>query len=80
MDNIEKLKNIGICIAKAERVVAVREAQKAELEKVLKENGFDSVEDLESAIEGMNEVIAEEEERLTAKVDELNQRVMALNA
>ena len=44
MDNIEKLKNIGICIAKAEKVVAVREAQKAELEKVLKENGFDSVE------------------------------------
>ncbi|MBQ5839105.1 MAG: hypothetical protein IIW42_03630 [Bacteroidaceae bacterium] len=54
------------------------EAQKKELDAVLEENGFNSVEELESAIEGMSTVIAEEEERLTAKVDELQSRISAL--
>ena len=78
MDNIEKLKHIGMAIHKCENAVAVMEAQKKELDAVLEENGFNSVEELESAIEGMSTVIAEEEERLTAKVDELQSRISAL--
>lgn len=78
MDNIEKLKHIGMAIQKCENAVAVMEAQKKELDAVLEENGFNSVEELESAIEGMSSVIAEEEERLTAKVDELQSRISAL--
>lgn len=78
MDNIEKLKHIGAAIQKCENAVAVMEAQKKELDAVLEENGFNSVEELESAIEGMSTVITEEEERLTAKVDELQSRISAL--
>lgn len=75
MDIVTTFKNIGNAISRCEKMVAVLEAQKKELDNELKANGFTSVEELKSAIDGMEEVIEDEQEKIVAKLDELSKRL-----
>lgn len=78
MDNATRLQKISKAIDDAEKVVAVMESQKKELDETLKNYGFDSVEDLESAISGLGNMVEEESDRLTAKLDDLEMKLMGI--
>lgn len=80
MDNTSRIQKISKAVDDAEKVVAVMESQKRELDETLKSYGFDSVEDLESAITGLQELIAEEEERLTDKLNILETKLREINS
>lgn len=79
MDDSARLQKLAKVIADAEKVVAVMESQKKELDETLKSYGFDSVEDLESAISGLGNMIEEESDRLTAKLDDLEMKLAEIN-
>lgn len=80
MDNTSRLQKISKAVDDAEKVVAVMESQKRELDETLKTYGFSSVEELESAISGLHELIAEEEERLTDKLNILETKLREINS
>lgn len=79
MDDTARLQKLAKVIADAEKVVAVMESQKKELDETLKSYGFDSVEDLESAISGLGNMIEEESDKLTAKLDDLEMKLVEIN-
>ena len=79
MDDSARLQKLAKVIADAEKVVAVMESQKKELDETLKSYGFDSVEDLESAISGLGNMIEEESDRLTTKLDDLEMKLVEIN-
>lgn len=79
MDDNARLQKLAKVIADAEKVVAVMESQKKELDETLKSYGFDSVEDLESAISGLGNMIEEESDRLTTKLDDLEMKLVEIN-
>lgn len=79
MDDSARLQKLAKVIADAEKVVAVMESQKKELDETLKSYGFDSVEDLESAISGLGNMIEEESDKLTAKLDDLEMKLAEIN-
>ena len=79
MDDNARLQKLAKVIADAEKVVAVMESQKKELDETLKSYVFDSVEDLESAISGLGNMIEEESDRLTAKLDDLEMKLVEIN-
>ena len=79
MDNTSRIQKISKAVDDAEKVVAVMESQKRELDETLKSYGFDSVEDLESAISGLGNMIEEESDRLTAKLDDLEMKLVEIN-
>lgn len=79
MDNATRLQKISKAIDDAEKVVAVMESQKKELDETLKSYGFDSVEDLESAISGLGNMVEEESDKLTAKLDDLEMKLVEIN-
>lgn len=79
MDNATRLQKISKAIDDAEKVVAVMESQKKELDETLKTYGFSSVEELESAITGMHDLIEEEEDRLSNKLDNLESKLREIN-
>ena len=76
MDNTSRLQKISKAVDDAEKVVAVMES----LDETLKTYGFSSVEELESAISGLHELIAEEEERLTDKLNILETKLREINS
>ena len=79
MDNATRLQKISKAVDDAEKVVAVMESQKKELDETLKTYGFSSVEELESAITGLHELIEEEEERLSDKLNLLESKLREIN-
>lgn len=79
MDNATRLQKISKAVDDAEKVVAVMESQKKELDETLKTYGFYSVEELESAITGLHELIEEEEERLSDKLNLLESKLREIN-
>ena len=79
MDNATRLQKISKAVDDAEKVVAVMESQKKELDETLKTYGFSSVEELESAIIGLHELIEEEEERLSDKLNTLESKLREIN-
>ena len=79
MDNATRLQKISKAVDDAEKVVAVMESQKKELDETLKTYGFSSVEELESAITGLHELIEEEEERLSDKLNILESKLREIN-
>lgn len=79
MDNATRLQKISKAVDDAEKVVAVMESQKKELDETLKTYGFSSVEELESAITGLHELIEEEEERLSDKLNSLESKLREIN-
>ena len=79
MDNASRLQKISKAVDDAEKVVAVMESQKKELDETLKTYGFSSVEELESAIIGLHELIEEEEERLSDKLNTLESKLREIN-
>ena len=79
MDDNARLQKLAKVIADAEKVVAVMESQKKELDETLKSYGFDSVEDLESAISGLGNMVEEESDKLTAKLDDLEMKLVEIN-
>lgn len=79
MDNATRLQKISKAVDDAEKVVAVMESQKKELDETLKTYGFSSVEELESAITGLHELIEEEEERLSDKLNTLESKLREIN-
>lgn len=79
MDNMSRLQKISKAVDDAEKVVAVMESQKRELDETLKTYGFSSVEELESAITGLHDLIEEEEDRLTNKLDILETKLREIN-
>ena len=79
MDDNVRLQKLAKVIADAEKVVAVMESQKKELDETLKSYGFDSVEDLESAISGLGNMVEEESDKLTAKLDDLEMKLVEIN-
>lgn len=79
MDNATRLQRISKAVDDAEKVVAVMESQKKELDETLKTYGFSSVEELESAITGLHELIEEEEERLSDKLNTLESKLREIN-
>lgn len=79
MDNASRLQKISKAVDDAEKVVAVMESQKKELDETLKTYGFSSVEELESAITGLHELIEEEEERLSDKLNSLESKLREIN-
>lgn len=79
MDNATRLQKISKAVDDAEKVVAIMESQKKELDETLKTYGFSSVEELESAITGLHELIEEEEERLSDKLNSLESKLREIN-
>lgn len=79
MDNASRLQKISKAVDDAEKVVAVMESQKKELDETLKTYGFSSVEELESAITGLHELIEEEEDRLSDKLNSLESKLREIN-
>lgn len=79
MDNMSRLQKISKAVDDAEKVVAVMESQKKELDETLKTYGFSSVEELESTITGLHDLIEEEEDRLTNKLDILETKLREIN-
>ena len=79
MDNATRLQKISKAVDDAEKVVAVMESQKKELDETLKTYGFSSVEELESAITGLHELIEEEEDRLSDKLNSLESKLREIN-
>ena len=79
MDNATRLQKISKAVDDAEKVVAVMESQKKELDETLKTYGFSSVEELESAITGLHELIEEEEDPLSDKLNSLESKLREIN-
>lgn len=79
MDNMSRLQKISKAVDDAEKVVAVMESQKRELDETLKTYGFSSVEELESAITGLHDLIEEEEDRLIDKLNILETKLREIN-
>lgn len=76
MSDVTRFEQIEKVIKDAEKCVVLMEQQKKELEAQLKSAGFDSVEELESCLDGMDEVADAEEEKLSAKFEELHARLL----